>query len=101
MGEASTAVSQVSALDAGPMERVERGSQGTWLLHHRADRRQVAIVTSYVGMLAGMFFVPAMRHPLCFLFACWLSFLNACLLYTSSDGPPPTPAPLAPPVGAE
>jgi fatty acid desaturase len=62
-------------------ERAPRVSNETWLLHHRADRRQVAIVTLYVGMLAGMFFVPVMRSPLCFLFACWLSFLNAVVIH--------------------
>jgi len=31
----------------------------TWLLHHRADRRQVAIVGLYVSVLVAMVFVPA------------------------------------------
>lgn len=58
-----------------------RAKNETWLLHHRADRRQVAIVTTYVAMLAGMFFVPVMRNPVCFVFACWLSFLNAVVIH--------------------
>jgi len=53
----------------------------TWLLHHRADRRQLGIVLVYDALLLAMYFVPACRNPVCFLAACWFSFLNAVVIH--------------------
>ncbi|MFO0681354.1 MAG: fatty acid desaturase [Sandaracinus sp.] len=53
----------------------------TWLLHHRADRRQVAIVGLYVSVLVAMVFVPACRNVFCLALACWLSFLNSVVIH--------------------
>ncbi len=55
--------------------------EGTRLLHHRADRRQVGIITLYMGVLASMYFVPACRNVLCLGLACYLSFLNAVVIH--------------------
>jgi fatty acid desaturase len=58
-----------------------RRSHETWLLHHRADRRQIAIVWLYVSLLFAMSFVPACRNVLCLALACWLSFLNSVVIH--------------------
>jgi fatty acid desaturase len=56
-------------------------AEDTWLLHHRADRRQVCIITLYMGVLASMYFVPACRNVFCLGLACYLSFLNAVVIH--------------------
>ena len=61
--------------------RVSRRLHETWLLHHRADRRQVAIVSAYVVLLFAMVLVPACRNLACLALACWLSFLNSVVIH--------------------
>ncbi len=58
-----------------------RSARGDWLLHNTADYRQLGIVALYWALLFGMFFVPAARNPVCFLGACYLSFLNAVVIH--------------------
>jgi len=58
-----------------------RDEHETWLLHHRADRRQVAIVGAYVMLLFAMVLVPLCRNVLCLALACWLSFLNSVVIH--------------------
>ena len=58
-----------------------RSEQETFLLHHRADRRQVGIVLAYDALLVAMVLVPACRNPVCFVLACYLSFLNAVVIH--------------------
>jgi fatty acid desaturase len=53
----------------------------TWLLHHRADRRQIGIVTLYLAIMLAMYFAPACRNLPTFLAACYLSFLNAVVIH--------------------
>ena len=76
---------QTSAADQASAERSggvrASGDPSTWLLHHHADRRQVAIVTLYMLVLGAMYFVPACRNVFCLAFACWLSFLNAVVIH--------------------
>ncbi len=55
--------------------------RGPWLVRRREDWRQVGIVLLYLALLLGMVFVPAMRHPLPFVLACGLSFLNAVVIH--------------------
>jgi len=62
-------------------ERPAERAEGTWLLHHRADRRQVGIVSLYWAVLGAMFFVPEARNPVCLVLACYLSFLNAVVIH--------------------
>ncbi len=64
-----------------PSERTSRRGAETWLLHHRADRRQVAIVSAYVSLLFAMIFVPMCRNVFCLALACWLSFLNSVVIH--------------------
>ena len=47
-----------------------------WLVRHPTEWRQVGIVTTYIGLLALMYFVPATRNLLTFTVACLLSFLK-------------------------
>lgn len=58
-----------------------RAEHETWLLHHSADRRQVGIVLVYNALLFAMYFVPACRNPVCFVAACYFSFLNAVVIH--------------------
>ena len=67
----------IGEVDGG---RARRASE-TWLLHHRADRRQIAIVSVYVSLLMAMSFVPACRNVFCLALACWLSFLNSVVIH--------------------
>jgi fatty acid desaturase len=53
----------------------------TALLHHRADRRQVAIIAVYFGLLFAMYFVPACRNVFFLALACYFSFLNAVVIH--------------------
>lgn len=76
----SAAGSTIDEEIGGGADRVRRGEE-TWLLHHRADRRQVGIVTAYVSLLAAMMFVPACRNVFCLALACWLSFLNSVVIH--------------------
>jgi fatty acid desaturase len=52
-----------------------------WLVRHPAEWRQVGIVGVYLGLLSLMFFAPAWRHPVPFVLACLLSFLNAVVIH--------------------
>ena len=52
------------------------------------DLRQVGVVTLYLGLLGTMFFVPGARTLPCFLFACWLSFLNSVVIHNSLHAAP-------------
>lgn len=61
-----------SALSATP---------STWLVRRREEWRQVGIVAVYWGLLGAMFFVPAARHGLVFVAACYFSFLNAVVVH--------------------
>ena len=60
---------------------VPKRSEETWLLHHRADRRQVAIVAFYWLLLFGMYFDVRMRNVLCFGLACAFAFLNSVVIH--------------------
>ncbi len=46
------------------------------MLKHPADVRQLGIVTVYLGLVLGMYFVPQMRHVLVFVVACGFAFLT-------------------------
>lgn len=65
---------------AEPPARVQRSDE-TWLLHHRADRRQIAIVAVYWALLGSMYFVPACRNVVFLVLACYFSFLNAVVIH--------------------
>lgn len=52
-----------------------------WLVRHPAEWRQIGIVAAYQGLLALMLFVPSFRHPVPFVLACGLSFLNAVVIH--------------------
>jgi len=51
------------------------------LLKHPAEKRQVGIIAVYMALLFGMYFVPALRHPVLFVAACYFSFLNAVVIH--------------------
>jgi fatty acid desaturase len=51
------------------------------LLKHPAERRQVAIVAIYLGLLLSMYFIAECRNVLCFAAACYFSFLNAVVIH--------------------
>jgi fatty acid desaturase len=53
---------------------------GRWL-KHPAEIRQIGIIAAYMGLLFGMYFVPALRNPLLFVAACYFSFLNAVVIH--------------------
>lgn len=53
------------------------------LLKHRAEWRQIAIVATYLGVLALAYFVPQARTIPTLAFACWLSFLNSVVIHNS------------------
>jgi fatty acid desaturase len=65
----------MSAVVAAP-ESVE-----PWLVKHRAEWRQVGIVSLYLGLLFAMVFVPACRTAPCLALACALSFLNTVVIH--------------------
>ncbi|MDQ3037323.1 MAG: fatty acid desaturase [Myxococcota bacterium] len=69
-----------TASRSAPGARARRPEE-TSLLHHRADRRQVAIVAIYWALLGSMYFVPACRNVLFLLLACYFSFLNAVVIH--------------------
>jgi fatty acid desaturase len=54
---------------------------GDRLMHCKADYRQLGIVAIYWVLLSSMYFVPACRHPLVFIGACYFSFLNAVVIH--------------------
>ena len=56
-------------------------SEETWLLHHRADRRQIGIVAFYWFLLFGMYFEPRMRNVVLFAIACGFGFLNSVVIH--------------------
>lgn len=60
----------------GSPERAE-----PWLVRHKTEWRQIGIVTLYLSLLLGMYFVDAMRNPVVFVLACLLSFLNAVVIH--------------------
>ncbi|MEM9187993.1 MAG: fatty acid desaturase [Myxococcota bacterium] len=51
------------------------------------DRRQIAIVVAYLGVLASMYFVDSLRHPVALAVACGLSFLNAVVIHNAMHAP--------------
>lgn len=61
--------------------RIRDDATSPWLVRHPSEWRQVGIVAAYQGLLALMLFVPACRHPLPFVLACLLSFLNAVVIH--------------------
>ena len=65
--------------NAGDRSREDAGE--TTLLHHRADRRQVAIITAYMAVLCAMYFVPVCRNAAFLVLACAFSFLNAVVIH--------------------
>lgn len=71
----------LATLEGGARPPAAATREETWLLHHRADRRQVGIVALYQGLLFGMYFVPELRNAACFVLACALSFLNAVVIH--------------------
>jgi fatty acid desaturase len=76
----SAASAAESELAGAPQVRARRPEE-TWLLHHRADRRQIGIVAVYVALLASMYLVPACRNVFFLLLACYFSFLNAVVIH--------------------
>lgn len=58
-----------------------RSRRGDWLLHNTADYRQIGIVSLYWVLLFSMYFIEEARNPVCFLGACYLSFLNAVVIH--------------------
>jgi len=69
-----------SDAQTGRRRTLPRG-RGDRLLHNVADYRQIAIVATYWAVLSAMYFVPPCRNVFFFLFACWLSFLNAVVIH--------------------
>lgn len=67
-------------MEPGSAPRTRRVEE-TWLLHHRADRRQVGIVVVYWALLGSMYFVPACRNVLFLFLACYFSFLNSVVIH--------------------
>lgn len=65
-----------NAGSSSAMSGAERG-----LLRHPAEKRQVGIIAVYMFLLFGMYFVPAMRNPVCLLAAGYFSFLNAVVIH--------------------
>ncbi len=61
--------------------QARRRTEETWLLHNRADRRQIGIVSIYVSLLFAMVLVPECRNVFCLALACWLSFLNSVVIH--------------------
>lgn len=55
--------------------------RATRLLKNTADLRQIGIVTTYVGLLFAMVFVPACRNVFCLAAACYFSFLNTVVIH--------------------
>lgn len=51
------------------------------LLRNPADRRQLGIVSAYLTMVFLMYFWDRARHPVLFVLACGLSFLNAVVIH--------------------
>jgi len=50
-------------------------------LKHPAEVRQIGIIATYMVLLFGMYFIPVLRNPLCFVAACYFSFLNAVVIH--------------------
>ena len=50
-------------------------------MKHRAEWRQIGIVAAYWAVLGAMLFAPSFRHPVLFVLACGLSFLNAVVIH--------------------
>jgi fatty acid desaturase len=70
------------AAEGGEVEPARtRRAEETWLLHNRADRRQVGIIAVYMTLLLAMFFVPACRNVVFLVLACYFSFLNAVVIH--------------------
>lgn len=70
----STAVELVE-----PMKQTKR--EAFISLRHPSEWRQLGIVVVYLGLLFGMYFVPACRTPLLFAAACYFSFLNSVVIH--------------------
>lgn len=68
---------QQIAAAATPQER----SNAPWLVKHRAEWRQLAIVTIYLSLLGAMYFVPRCRNLGFLLAACYFSFLNTVVIH--------------------
>ncbi len=69
------------ATDEGVGTGSRAGAHETALLHHRADRRQIAIIAVYFGLLFAMYFVPACRNVFFLALACYFSFLDAVVIH--------------------
>ncbi|MGF1509957.1 MAG: fatty acid desaturase family protein [Myxococcota bacterium] len=54
--------------------------RGRWV-RERADWRQLGLIGLYLSLLFGMYFVPILRHPVCWGAACYLSFVNAIVIH--------------------
>jgi fatty acid desaturase len=52
-----------------------------WLVKHRAEWRQIGIVSFYWSLLFAMYFVPACRNVLFLGLACYFSFLNSVVIH--------------------
>lgn len=70
-----------SSASVGANHASQSRAREPWLVRHPAEWRQVGIVAAYQALLAGMLFVPELRHPLPFALACLLSFLNAVVIH--------------------
>jgi fatty acid desaturase len=55
--------------------------QGTWLVRHPAEWRQVGIVGVYWALMATGYFLPEARSVPLFVAACGFSFLNAVVVH--------------------
>lgn len=77
----SAAVSTQTLVAGEEVPARESRRLDTWLLHHRADRRQIGIVVVYLTLLFAMYFVPACRNAPMFVAACFCSFLNAVVIH--------------------
>ncbi len=73
----SSAPSPNNASPAGP----SRGKGKPWLVKHRAEWRQIGIVTVYLSLLMSMYFVEACRNVLFFGAACYFGFLNSVVVH--------------------
>ncbi|MFO0758387.1 MAG: fatty acid desaturase [Byssovorax sp.] len=62
-------------------ESAQRSPAAPWLVKHPAEWRQLAIVATYLALLASMQIVPACRNVLFLGAACYFSFLNAVVIH--------------------
>jgi beta-carotene hydroxylase len=59
------------------------GKRGGFVVRRREEWRQVGLVAAYDALLLLPLFQPAWRHPVVWLAACYLSFVNAIVIHNS------------------